>query len=541
VIDGERLYRDVVEANPPLIVWLNLPAVWLSRLFGLPDVRVYNAMVLGLAVESVLASRVLLARLLPEERALQRYLTLALIFILLPLVRANFGQREHVALALLLPLALLTALRIRKERISTGASVAIGVAAGVGIALKPYFMLPWLALEVCVWLGGHRFRPRPETLAIVATGAGYLAAVSWLAPEYWTLAPLMAGGYYDFLRNSLPVTALIGEGAAPAVAALLTALVLRREATHPELWVIFGALTTGFYVAAVAQHKGWEYHFYPAYATGVLLFALVAVDLKPSVAGVVPRAAAAVARAAVVAIGGITVAACVAQAMSPRDRRYDPDPDFPELLPLVAEHSSRGSVLVLSWSAASAFPLISEAGARSASRFVCLWMMGGLYGAAAVGTEPMRYRSPPEMGSLERYLNDAMAQDLARNRPSLVLALVPAPDQPEWRLRRIDLLAYLTRNENFAAAFRRYTYVRTVGQYWMFERLPEDASPAPPRKRASYWDPSQVRAVQAARSAPTLDPWPLAATLLFILAFGIAWSFGGRFEPGLRRADSEVT
>jgi hypothetical protein len=541
MLSGDRLYVDLIEANPPLIVWLNLPAALLSRMTGLPGALLYNMMVLCLGIGSVLVCRSLLSRLLPETPALQRYLTLALIAILFPLIRGNFGQREHLALLLLLPFALLSAMRIRNVPTSRVAAIVIGAAAGLGIALKPYFMLPWLGLELTVFLATRRLQIRPESVTIVACGAAYLVAVSWFAREYWSLTPLMAGGYYDFLRNSLAVTALAGEGAAPALAALLLALMLRQQAAHPWLWLVIGALGAGFYVAAVAQHKGWEYHFYPAYATGMLLLALVSVDLKPSLTGIVARGAAAVARSAVVTVVVITAAACVAQALSPRNRRYDPDTDLPDLLPVVSEYSPRGPVMILSWSAASTFPLVSEAGARSASRFVSLWMMAGLYGAAAAQPEPISYRSREQMGGLERYLNDAMTTDLARNRPVLLVVLMPAPDRPEWGLRRIDLLGYLTRNPAFATEFERYRYARSVGQYWIFERLPEGAPPAPARVRVSRWDPSDLEVALAARSARTVDPWPVAAILLFLVTLGITWPLSRRPRTRLQPAGSEST
>ena len=47
VLDGARLYVDVVEINPPLIVLLNMPAVLLARAAGLSDVLVYHALAIA--------------------------------------------------------------------------------------------------------------------------------------------------------------------------------------------------------------------------------------------------------------------------------------------------------------------------------------------------------------------------------------------------------------------------------------------------------------------------------------------------------------
>ena len=87
------------------------------------------------------------------------------------------------------------------------------------------------------------------------------------------------------------------------------------------------------------------------------------------------------------------------------------------------------------------------------------------------------------MGGLERYLNEAVVEDLTRRRPELLLVLTPAPDHPQWGLRRLDLLEYFGRDERFLAAFARYRYLGTIGQYWAFERLPDTAPDQPPRER----------------------------------------------------------
>jgi hypothetical protein len=45
VLDGARLYVDIVEINPPLIVALNLPAVLLARAIGVSDIPMYRVLV----------------------------------------------------------------------------------------------------------------------------------------------------------------------------------------------------------------------------------------------------------------------------------------------------------------------------------------------------------------------------------------------------------------------------------------------------------------------------------------------------------------
>src|SRR4051812_36692461 len=45
MIDGQRIYVDTIETNPPFSIWLYLPAVWIGRLLRLRPEYVSDALV----------------------------------------------------------------------------------------------------------------------------------------------------------------------------------------------------------------------------------------------------------------------------------------------------------------------------------------------------------------------------------------------------------------------------------------------------------------------------------------------------------------
>ena len=55
VLDGATLYVDLIEINPPLIVWLNLPIVALARAAGVSELALYRIFVTLLLVVSAAA------------------------------------------------------------------------------------------------------------------------------------------------------------------------------------------------------------------------------------------------------------------------------------------------------------------------------------------------------------------------------------------------------------------------------------------------------------------------------------------------------
>jgi hypothetical protein len=483
MLRGARLYVDLIEVNPPLILWLDAVPVAIARLLSLPSGLVFNAMVLALAVGSTVWCDRLLRRVLPADRLLRHCLTLLILFALAPLAREDFGEREHMFLALALPYVLLTTIRAGGGQAGRSQALAVGMAAGLGIALKPYFIVLWLALEAVMLarLGWRKAGVRAESLAVAAVGIGYVLAVVLWAPAYFQVVRTMAGPYYTFLRNSLLTTALLGDGAQLPMIVLLAWLALRRDVRRQLLCSVLAAAMTALWLAAVLQHKGWRYHFYPALALSVVLAGVLALDLEQA-RGRIRRVFAAVARAGVLGIALVTTGACIRQILDPRNPRYDADPDVSRLIPIVSSYAG-SHVLMLSWSAASAFPLMTYAQVENASRFNHLWILGASYWPDLWRATPLRYHSREEMSSLERGFMDSVVDDMQRTEPALIVVLRPGPDRPPLGLRRLDFIGYFMRDPRFAGLFTRYTFERQVGEYWIFRRVPPGALTAPPPPR----------------------------------------------------------
>jgi hypothetical protein len=531
MLDGARPYVDFIETNPPLILWLDAIPALMARTAGLQSGLVYNAMVLALVLASTAVCARVLRQLLPTEIALRRYLILLILFALVPLSRNDFGQREHLLLALALPYILLTAMRINGDTVGRASALGIGVAAGVGIALKPYFMLLWVCLELAVVLAERRkgLRFREESVAVVTVGVAYVLAVVHWTPEYIQVVRTMAGPYYSFLSNSLQTTALLGDGAQLPLLAVLAYVALRADAKGRRrgLWSVLAWATAALWLAAVLQHKGWRYHFYPALALSAILSGVMAVEWRCLPGNKVQRLYAAVCLAVVSGIVLVTTGASIRQILDPKNPRYDADPDLSQLIPVVSKHAG-SYVLMLSWSTASAFPLMTYSRVENASRFNHLWILGASYWKDLRRPEPLRYRARKEMAPLEQQLNDAVVEDMIRTTPSMIIALRPGPDLPEWGLRRLDFIGYFRRDPRFARLFERFTYDGQIGEYWLFRRVsPGEATVLPPaRPRMMRTEPD--RALSGSFGWPTVADFGLWALgiLLLIISSQVQRRFG---------------
>lgn len=472
MLAGQRLYVDVVEINPPLIVALNLPAVIAARLLGISAIVAYRAEVVVVVLALVLAARPLLRRLLPEQAVTRAGLSAVAAFALFPLTGQDFGEREHLVLALLLPYLLLAALRAERAPVGPRQAAAIGLLAGVASALKPHFVVLWLAVEG--WLAfARRVRSwplAPETLATAMFLVAYAVAVVLFAPAYLRLIALLAGPYSRFLYDPFLHLLVTGPGVPLAAFALLAWAVLRRYARHATLWDLAALATVACVVAGAAQQKGLRYHFYPSFALATMVLALAALDVRrpEELARRLYHLAAGLALLGTLAVVGVQNAV---QAFGlARDSEAD---QLRELIGLVRSRAAGEPVFVFSYHIGSAYPLINYSGARSASRFPQLWILAADYLDALHRPGPLEYHVPAEMSPSERYLNQAVREDLEAGRPRLLIVYRAARDRPSNGYRRLDYVAYFSRDPRIARVFTHYERVARTGDYDVFERVPE--------------------------------------------------------------------
>ena len=250
-LHGAVLYRDLIEINPPLVIWLLYPVVQVSELTGVSLDVVFNVAIGVLALGTIACTLWLLD---PEERWAALPL-LALACFVAP--AGDFGQREHLLVLLLLPYLALVARRAGGSTVPAGAAALIGVAAAIGFALKPHFGVIWIgmALYLASRLGLRRFLLLPETVVAVAAAPTYILAVTLLTPAYWTVLHQLGPVYRAFLPR--PAWVLLLQPA--AMAALLGAglwSAVRWRMDHRALRDVLAIAAFGAALGAVVAGKG---------------------------------------------------------------------------------------------------------------------------------------------------------------------------------------------------------------------------------------------------------------------------------------------
>ncbi len=479
LLGGDRLYVDLFDVNPPLIFWLwTLPAFIGERL-GIADRALAAWSVVLVTSLSALAG----LRVLGLEPMLSRALRSGLVAgFLIALVFFSFletGQRDQLAVILLFPYALLTARAANRLESPTAVRAGCGLLAGVGIALKPFFLLPWAAMELVLLASVRRVRSagRIEGMAVVLVQIVYGLLVVGTTPEYLTtivpLARATYGAYGDdvswwmLIRDGQVVVLLVGG---------LIALATSRFATGPNgsLIQVLGAATLGSVLSYLLQAKGWAYHLVPAKVFGVLTIVAIGATVAPAFVGYrrqSPSRRAALAAAVLIIVLSAFRAGpgVLSRSFEVIQARWNPyPPAIQTLADTVARVADDQPVLVLSTNVWPAFPVVNLAGAQWPYHFNCLWPIPAFY----AGPFGPAYRPPAEQPPLERMVFETVVGDFIRIPPRL-LVVDRNPSMPSMAGRQFDFVEYFSSSPEFSALFRRYRLIGRIRNWELFLLGPE--------------------------------------------------------------------
>lgn len=319
---GARLYRDVIEVNPPLVFYVYA----LISFFTFQK----SLFILGVAL-LIFASAAWVSRLMG------RRWMLAAVLICATSGALDFGQRDHIAAIMMLPYLLAGRAR-NLER------AAIGVFAFLGLGLKPHLLLIPAGASLGRAFAERSLRPlvAPENLALAACSLVYVSMAWFIHPEFFRdMLPVGQLVYYAygiaFQRESMNL---------PFVA--FGTIVTLVAAARREHWPYAGALA-GAMLSFFLQAKFYSYHLIPA-AQISMFFGAVLMS-QPRLWRLY-----------------LLVLAILTSILLSQRRTY------PDLIPAGAT-----SVLFLSPHVWSAYPLAFERNILHASRYPAIWTVPGAW------------------------------------------------------------------------------------------------------------------------------------------------------------------
>jgi hypothetical protein len=438
VLDGQRLYVDVIETNPPMAVLTYMPGVLVARMLELPAEMVTD----GLVFVAIFISLAIASTILKHSRALEGAsgwpLALLAFAVLAVLPAKTFGQREHIAIIELLPALALYAARAKGNRVPFWAIIVAGVGAGLTMAFKPYFAIGILSGLIALAIQARSWRPlfAPENFIAAAVVAVYALVVVTFYPAFLSDIAPMVRDVYILVGASL-VEMLKTPAMLIWVALMFASLVLKRAGRIDSTLLLLLATSVGFMLAFFLQRKGWPYHSYPMIAFAMLGLGVALAARKP-----LDRALAGFAL--------VTLAVTFVQSMMWFNWAFDKAFDTRPLWSTIASLGPHPKILAITGEPGLGHPLVRALEGTWVSRQQGLWVAGYLHNIRQSGP-----RDPQQEAMLDRYASRERAsliEDIRKNPPTVVLVDNFSDRWSDW----------LQQNPEVADELRDYRLVATI-------------------------------------------------------------------------------
>lgn len=503
MLTGEQLYTDLPQPNPPwafygsAVVLAFAGAVgWSSTGALMAASALLCAGLIGLTM--VVSHRVRIPEASTDRWALWLVLTVAVF----GYMNGELGQREQLVVLAMLPYLLASSAEWVGRAVPSRLALITGLVAGLGVALKPQFVLAPALVELAflVKLRSPKALLRPSAVgglgAVLGTtgwvvfGTDYVANVQRWASGYQSYGALGATPE-EIAWTAVPWTWVPAAGLAIG---LWKPLRDKPERAFLMSLALLGAVAT---LSLVLQGKGFNYHLWPIHVGAALALSLALVPLRDperspllwwvshglvlvlmGLMGNTFLSGSAVASASGVRAPSIDCGARKGFGAKGRECA------IADLADLVAEHTDPGDRIA--WLAPSSYPtgLVALRAQVVDSVSVIPMLLPDRYPASAYQQKPFPYRPADERDPIEQAVIDGFADDLERHEPVLVVI-------DHRRVLRgfgettFDLLAFYQQDDRIRSTLEsRYTEVSTDpinGAYRFFVRTPSDRpqEPAP--------------------------------------------------------------
>jgi hypothetical protein len=376
----------------------------------------------------------------------------AMVFLAMGLLLVNvaeIGQREQ---AFLLACALWSGLavsRIEGKPIPIWLILGATCFAAYGFALKHYFVLVPICVEVMM-IGVKRrsWTPfRVETLVLAALALAYALAVIYLTPDFLgRVLELVQASYYGFgpwnnLDPAQRFVQLISQ--CHCIGLVLVAVIMaRRTSVLVRVLLLTGMISI---VIVLLQQKGWRYHLISANGLGILIIGLIWRSIDPAKVSVLAR------WTIPLAFWVLTGFAILVPAFA--NLKTNGQPMNPVLANLVAQEPRDHHIAILSTAPDNAFFPLAQAERNHWSRHYSMWMMPGLLTPQADGkSETRRIKQ-------RAIIMSEFTADLTCRPPNVIVGEVGYFRNPEPKL--FDAMAFLQEDPVFADWIQKH--YRRVG------------------------------------------------------------------------------
>ncbi len=474
MLRGKRLYVDLITSQPPLIMYLTMPALGIHTLTGIPIPEAFLLFLFLLFQGCVLLSWRIARRNTLCRTEAQSYLILLALYcgvFILPSVGqrflSTFSQREHLFCTLILPYIMLMLNRLQGQEGSRGENIAAGILGAIGFCIKPHFALVFIFSEFFLVITERRFLAwnRLDALLIMSLSLCYCLFIIFCTPEYLNLIPRFVLDYKGY--ESLSWEPMFYNVDLSIVVPVI--IVFRmRHSLHFKIVLFLLVLICAGEVIFFAPKLFYFYHLFPVFFFSLLLFTFAKLASKE------------VKRMYLIMplyffyIFMQTDPVHVQHIIKRRE----------EILSEAAILSQYKTICAFNTDNMLYFPMVIYAGAEWAMSPVYLEYLPNAYmrWSRVYKGQEAPYHSLEEMGENERFFHEIIIKDLQRLPDAIIID--ESPLKPGFFKMRFDYLHYFMQDPRFREIWSHYELVTRVHRkYSASSNDPIDSGDAIYRRR----------------------------------------------------------
>ncbi len=188
----------------------------------------------------------------------------------------------------------------------------------------------------------------------------------------------------------------------------------RRNRHAPQLGDVFMIASAVFFIAYVAQMKGWSYHLYPASSCLILGYGALFPNhlMAPRSEATVPTPSSLTRGIAVASLVLIAILAGNDAAHLGYKNRFT---DI--MAPYVERYARNGSIAILGSNVWPGFPLVNYSRVGWSSRFPTLWLLPGTIQKRRSGEAA----NPALLDEMESFTRESVVADLSAQSPDVII------------------------------------------------------------------------------------------------------------------------
>lgn len=457
LLAGETYGKEIFETNPPLILYLYMPICLLARYTGFNQISIMPFYILLLITLSSSCCFVLLRKIIAkQDNMLLSILSIVLLYTLYLSPIIEWGQREHILLILMLPYLFAAVLVIENKPLSTFSRVCITIFAGLGFALKPFFLITPFLVEMYFFLKTRRIRM--EALILSCIFILYLGTVYLLQPGYlYVVLPLVSDLYFigyeqslnEFLQNYFVLFCIF---------TLIIAILFYKQYTYQTFHRVLILATLGMIVSFVIPRSPWYIHVLPALGLSFLLMAFILSRIF------LPLPKYSEKRFLVVHVMFFAVISLILFAVPLRyhgtffKEASTTKSGQEQLIALVSALPQKQSIFCFSLkTTCDCFPLVDNTHSQYSSSFPFFWWYNGL-----------RYwesQTPilsQKIAKDKKYIFDKIVADFQQYKPNILILNINPLNNGE------ELISYLLQDTKLHAIWQQYRFLKSVDSYQIY-------------------------------------------------------------------------